>query len=125
MISDHKGLCEKRALFGETDPLTLFVFAEAHKFIPAQRGGSKPVSSESVEKVCKEGRKFGVGALVSTQRIAHLDSEVVSAVHTYFVSKLPRKDDQEKVVDGFGMWLLFSVCKLRYYISIHSFMQDF
>jgi len=104
IISERRGIYRRRANSGVMEPLTLFVFDEAHKFISSKRSGKLDLDSrEAVEDIVMRGRKYGLGALISTQRMGQLDSNIISQLHTYFVSKLPRRDDQDKVVDGFGM----------------------
>lgn len=97
------GLYNYRKQKGIISPLTLFVFDEADKFIPQKSSESQAVSREAVETVVRRGRKFGMGALIATQRMNYLDTSVLSQLHTYFVSKLPRKTDREKVTEGFGI----------------------
>ena len=105
IISDRKyGVYYRRKHEGQTRPLTMFIFDEADKFISSRKVGEFDMDSrEAVETVVRRGRKIGLGALIATQRMSLLDTNVISQLHTYFISKLPRKDDQQKVVEGFGM----------------------
>ena len=54
-------------------------------------------------QIARRGRKFGVGLAIATQRITYLDTSILGQPHTYFVSKLPRKSDREKVGQAFGL----------------------
>ena len=53
--------------------------------------------------LARRGRKFGLGLGISTQRSSLLDTEVMANLHTYFVSKLPRADDRQRVAEAFGI----------------------
>ncbi len=44
-----------------------------------------------------------MGLGMATQRSAMLDTQVMGNLHTYFISKLPRKYDRETVSEAFGI----------------------
>lgn len=97
-------LYEERRVRGVTEPTTLFVFDEADLFIPQV---VKDEETERVKELCvtlaRRGRKYNLGIAIATQRAALLDTEVMGNLHTYFVSKLPRKGDRERVAEAFGI----------------------
>ena len=86
------------------EPFITFMFDEADLFIP-QTGSDKDTAM--VRELCvtlaRRGRKFGLGLGIATQRSSLLDTEVMANLHTYFVSKLPRSDDRERVAEAFGI----------------------
>ncbi len=53
--------------------------------------------------LARRGRKFGLGIGIATQRITYLDTSILAQPHTYFVSKLPRKSDQDRIREAFGL----------------------
>jgi len=53
--------------------------------------------------LARRGRKFGLGIGIATQRITYLDTSILAQPHTYFVSKLPRKSDQDRIREAFGI----------------------
>ena len=85
-------------------PFIIFMFDEADLFIP--QSGLDDETLE-VRELCvtlaRRGRKFGLGIGIATQRSSLLDTEVMSNLHTYFVSKLPRVDDRRRVAEAFGI----------------------
>lgn len=97
-------LYESRRIEGKLDPFTLFLFDEADLFIPSDGGDDH---TSHIKELCvtlaRRGRKFGLGIGIATQRAAQLDTEVMGNLHTYFVSKLPRAFDREKVAEAFGI----------------------
>jgi hypothetical protein len=111
----------------QVKPYLLFVFDEAQEFIPQIGGrGIGPLERESsyhVEQLLRQGRKYGLGACIATQRIAHLNTSALQQLHTFFVGTLPRPYDRtvvsstflvdqgilEKTLEfGPGEWLLSS-----------------
>ena len=59
---------------GKKQPL-LIVLDEAHTYLKA---GEDSISSRTVQSIAKEGRKYGVGMLLVTQRPSELDETVLS-----------------------------------------------
>ncbi len=95
---------EQRRRTGQITPLSLFVFDEADEFIPANiQGSSYSVSTEAVEMLARRGRKFGLGVGIATQRVTYLNTSIMAQPHTYFVSKLPRETDRERVSEAFAI----------------------
>jgi len=83
----------------------LFVLDEAQEFIPfdtRQRDRSE-LSSSAVEKLLRHGRKYHLHTLISTQRLAYLNTNVLQQLHTYFISTLPRPYDRQLVSETFGV----------------------
>jgi len=84
-------------------PYVLFVFDEAQEFVPSPKdaSGLDRACSEQVEKLLRQGRKYGLGACIATQRIAYLNTNALQQLHTYFVGTLPRTYDRSVVSDTF------------------------
>ena len=80
---------------GRQRPL-LMVYEEAHSYLP--KGGSNQFvqgySSTAVRRICKEGRKYGIGALIISQRPSDLDSSILSQCGTFITLRLSSSDDQ-------------------------------
>jgi hypothetical protein len=94
---------EERRRKGQISPLVSFVFDEADEFIPQNPQGSYKDSTEIAMTLARRGRKFGLGIGIATQRITYLDTSILAQPHTYFVSKLPRKSDQDRIREAFGI----------------------
>ncbi len=84
-------------------PYILMVFDEAQEFIPAtgDSGGIDKKCSRQVETLLRQGRKYGLGICISTQRIANLNTNALQQLHTYFVGTLPRPYDRLLISDTF------------------------
>jgi len=97
---------ESRRISGDITPLVSFIFDEADEFIPGEppaHAESYKDSKEIIEKLARRGRKFGLGISIATQRITYLDTNIMAQPHTYFISKLPRKSDRERVGEAFAI----------------------
>lgn len=107
----------------EIKPQILFVFDEAQEFIPSIASGHLGQYSAAVERLLRQGRKYGLGGAIATQRIAYLNTNIMQQLHTFFVGTLPRPYDRTVVSSSFqidlsildktlefppGSWLLFS-----------------
>ena len=83
---------------GRQRPL-LIVYEEAHAYLP--RGGTTQFvagyASRAVRRVFKEGRKYGVGAIVVSQRPSELDESILSQCGTFIALRLSNSDDQGRV----------------------------
>lgn len=82
-----------RAASSKTDPIRpcFLVYEEGHNFAPA---GQPSVSHRIIKKIAGEGRKFGVGFAVVSQRPSKLDSDVTSQCNTLITMRIKNPDDQ-------------------------------
>lgn len=69
---------------------------EAHLYIPERHeaGGVSEVGLSSFERIAKEGRKYGVGLIVISQRPAEVNRTVLSQCNNYVAMRLTNADDQ-------------------------------
>jgi hypothetical protein len=82
-------------------PQILLVFDEAQEFISSKEGGIDGKCSQHVETLLRQGRKYGLGVCIATQRIAYLNTNALQQLHTYFVGTLPRPYDRALVSETF------------------------
>ncbi|EGR2489161.1 TPA: ATP-binding protein [Vibrio cholerae] len=81
---------------------TSLVMEEAHNFIKNYRNDSDEASASSMccqvfEKIAREGRKFGLGLVLSSQRPSELSSIVLSQCNTFLLHRITNDKDQEMV----------------------------
>jgi hypothetical protein len=79
---------------------------EAHRFAPA---GASVVSTNILKQILSEGRKFGVGIGLITQRPGKLDQDVLSQCMTQIIMRIVNPIDQDTVaksVEGAGRAML-------------------
>lgn len=86
-------------------PKVLFIVDEAQEFIPqdARKGDNAYESSRAVERLLRHGRKYNLFCWVSTQRIAHLNTNALQQLHSYFIATMPRPYDRQLVADTFAI----------------------
>lgn len=82
-------------------PYILLVFDEAQEFIPNTQGGLEGKCSAQVETLLRQGRKYGIGVCIATQRVAYLNTNALQQLHTYFVGTLPRPYDRNLISETF------------------------
>lgn len=82
-----------QAASSKSDPIRpcMVVFEEGHSFAPAGQGA---VSHRIIRKIAGEGRQFGVGFTIVSQRPSKLDPDVTSQCNTLIVMRLKNPDDQ-------------------------------
>ena len=86
---------------GKTLP-TVLVMEEAHTFIKRYPDNAETQSSASIccqvfEKIAREGRKFGLGLVLSSQRPSELSPTVLSQCNSYLLHRISNDRDQELV----------------------------
>jgi hypothetical protein len=96
----HDLLVRRKRRF-QVKPYILIVFDEAQEFIPSGSAGIEAKCSAHVETLLRQGRKFGLGVCIATQRIAYLNTNALQQLHTYFVGTLPRPYDRQLVSETF------------------------
>ena len=93
------------------------VIEEAHTFIPSSREGTQDaVSLPVIRRVITEGRKFGTGLMLISQRPNRLDETIISQCNSFLILRLVNPKDQSfvraimenltesdaKMIPGFG-----------------------
>lgn len=78
-------------------PPLMMVVEEAHNFCPQQ---SQAISSRVLRTVASEGRKFGLGLCVVTQRPAKVDKNVLSQCNTQIILKVTNPLDLKAIVQS-------------------------
>lgn len=78
---------------GKEQPL-LIVLEEAHNYL---KTGGKSISSKTVQSIAKEGRKYGVGLALVTQRPSELDETVLSQCGTMIALRMNNSKDRSYI----------------------------
>lgn len=86
---------------GKTLP-TVLVMEEAHTFIKrykddAENQNSAAICCQVFEKIAREGRKFGLGLVLSSQRPSELSPTVLSQCNSFLLHRISNDRDQELV----------------------------
>jgi DNA helicase HerA-like ATPase len=76
-------------------PAMLYVVEEAHNFCPQQ---GTAVSAGILKTIASEGRKFGLGLCVVSQRPARVDKNVLSQCNTQIILKVTNPNDLKALI---------------------------
>ena len=81
---------------------TVLVMAEAHYFVKrynddAENTGPTTQCCKVFEKIAREGRKFGLGLVLSSQRPSELSPTVLSQCNSFLLHRISNDRDQELV----------------------------
>jgi DNA helicase HerA-like ATPase len=77
----------------------MVVVEEAHNYIP-ERGSGNAASTSIVRTIAAEGRKFGLGLMVISQRPARVDKNVISQCNTQIIMRVTNPNDLKALSKG-------------------------
>jgi len=77
-------------------PPFFLVLEEAHNFCP-ERSFGETTASKTIRTIASEGRKFGLGLCVISQRPARLDKSVISQCTTQIILKVTNPNDLKAI----------------------------
>jgi hypothetical protein len=85
------------AVWGEGSVPMLLVCEEAHRYAPAAEGGKFMPTRQALARIAKEGRKYGLGLGLVTQRPSELDTAIISQCSTIIALRLSTDRDKQAV----------------------------
>ena len=80
-----------------SDAPILLVYEEAHKYVPNSELAKFRASKLSIERIAKEGRKYGVTLLLSSQRPSEISETIFSQCSNFLAMRLTNPSDQSYV----------------------------
>lgn len=98
----HEALQRYRRINGGRTLPTVLVMEEAHTFLRRTSGdpdsrSAQEICAHAFEKIAREGRKFGLGLVLSSQRPSELSPTVLSQCNTFLLHRLSNHTDQDLV----------------------------
>lgn len=75
----------------------LLVYEEAHKYVPNDDAAKYRASRESIERIAKEGRKYGVTLMLASQRPSEISETIFSQCNNFLALRLTNPADQNYV----------------------------
>lgn len=75
----------------------LLVYEEAHKYVPKSELTKYRASKASIERIAKEGRKYGITLLLSSQRPSEISETIFSQCNNFVSMRLTNPVDQNYV----------------------------
>ncbi len=68
----------------------LLVCEEAHRYVPNSGEAQYEAAQESIRRIAKEGRKYGVGLILVSQRPSEVESTVLSQCNSWIVLRITK-----------------------------------
>jgi DNA helicase HerA-like ATPase len=78
------------------DPV-LLVCEEAHRYVPNSGEAQYEAAQEAVRRIAKEGRKYGLGLLLVSQRPSEVEATVLSQCNSWIVLRITNDADRDHV----------------------------
>ena len=75
----------------------LLVCEEAHRYVPNRGEAQYDAAQSAVRRIAKEGRKYGVGLLLVSQRPSEVEATVLSQCNSWVVMRITNEADREHV----------------------------
>jgi len=80
----------------QKDPV-LLVCEEAHRYVPNRGEAQYEAAQEAIRRIAKEGRKYGVGLLLVSQRPSEVEATVLSQCNSWIILRITNDADREHV----------------------------
>jgi len=75
----------------------LIVFEEAHNYLSGDLTSRHRAARKTVEKIAKEGRKYGVSCMIVSQRPAEISETIIAQCNNFVTLRLMNPNDQDYV----------------------------
>lgn len=72
----------------------LLVYEEAHKYVPKSELAKYRSSQKAIERIAKEGRKYGVTLILASQRPSEISETIFSQCNNFIAMRLTNPNDQ-------------------------------
>lgn len=82
---------------GDNDMPLLVVYEEAHKYVPKSDLARFKSSRASIERIAKEGRKYGISLAIVSQRPSEISETIFSQCNNFIAMRLTNPEDQNYV----------------------------
>jgi len=80
----------------QSDPV-LLVCEEAHRYVPNRGEAQYEAAQEAIRRIAKEGRKYGLGLLLVSQRPSEVEATVLSQCNSWIILRITNDADREHV----------------------------
>jgi hypothetical protein len=75
----------------------LLVYEEAHNYVPQSEGAKYGSVKKAIERIAKEGRKYGISMMIVSQRPSEISETVFSQCNNFVAMRLTNPTDQRYV----------------------------
>ena len=80
----------------QTSPM-LLVCEEAHRYVPNRGEAQYEAAQEAIRRLAKEGRKYGIGLMLVSQRPSEVEATVLSQCNSWLVLRITNEADRSHV----------------------------
>ncbi len=80
----------------EASPVVL-VCEEAHRYVPNSGEAQYEAAQKAIKRIAKEGRKYGIGLLLVSQRPSEVETTVLSQCNSWIVLRITNEADRAHV----------------------------
>lgn len=75
----------------------MLVCEEAHRYVPNSGAAQYEAAQEAIRRIAKEGRKYGVGLMLVSQRPSEVEATVLSQCNSWIVLRITNESDRDHV----------------------------
>ena len=75
----------------------LLVCEEAHRYVPNTGEAQYEAARNAIQRIAKEGRKYGIGLFLISQRPGEVDATVLSQCNSWIVLRITNSGDKDRV----------------------------
>jgi DNA helicase HerA-like ATPase len=80
----------------QKDPV-LLVCEEAHRYVPNRGEAQYEAAQEAIRRIAKEGRKYGLGLMLVSQRPSEVEATVLSQCNSWIILRVTNDADRDHV----------------------------
>ncbi len=80
----------------ENNPV-LLVCEEAHRYVPNRGEAQYEAAQDAIRRLAKEGRKYGIGLMLVSQRPSEVEATVLSQCNSWIVLRITNNSDRSHV----------------------------
>ncbi len=80
----------------ESNPV-LLVCEEAHRYVPNRGEAQYEAAQDAIRRLAKEGRKYGIGLILVSQRPSEVEATVLSQCNSWIVLRITNDSDRSHV----------------------------
>lgn len=80
----------------ERNPV-LMVCEEAHRYVPNRGEAQYEAAQDAIRRLAKEGRKYGIGLILVSQRPSEVEATVLSQCNSWIVMRINNESDRSHV----------------------------
>jgi hypothetical protein len=75
----------------------LLVCEEAHRYVPNRGEAQYEAAQDAIRRLAKEGRKYGIGLMLVSQRPSEVEATVLSQCNSWIVLRITNDADRSQV----------------------------